>query len=54
MSKLLPHFKAKVSERNWFVVGNEESFASCSPSGHEIFGGEDVRVRNIAYVGSIP
>lgn len=54
MSELPPHFKAKVSERNWFVVRHEESFACSCPCGHEVLDGEDVRVRDIADVGHVP
>ncbi len=54
MSEVPPHFNAKVSEGDWLVVGNKESFACSCPCGHEVLDGEDVRVRDIADVGNVP
>lgn len=51
---MLPDFEAKVPERDWFVVGDEESFARSGPCSHDVFDGKDVRVSYVIDVGNVP
>ncbi len=51
---MLPHSKAEVSERDWLMVGDEESFASGGSRRHEVFSSKDMRVGDVAHIGDIP